>query len=79
VNAPLLAEVLLLRTADAQTALPLSTDGVLRYVWEGRFGPMLIEVVNNRVMVNGEIVEPADPSATSPPTEAPRLSTSTRR
>jgi hypothetical protein len=46
--------------ADAQSLLPLATEGVLRYVWEGRFGSMLIEVVGDRIFVNGERVEPAN-------------------
>ena len=56
-NAPLLPEVLL-RAVDArQTTLPLATEGVLRYVWEGRFGSMLIEVIGHEIFVNGQRVE----------------------
>ena len=47
--------------ADAQSLLPLATEGVLRYVWEGRFGSMLIEVVGDKIFVNGDLVEPAVP------------------
>jgi hypothetical protein len=47
-----------LRTAgDAQTALPLVTEGVLRYLWDGRYGSMLIEVIGENVFVNGQRVE----------------------
>jgi hypothetical protein len=56
-NSPLHPEVLLLRSADGQAELTLGTEGVLRYVWEGRFGAMLIEVIDQRVYVNGEVVD----------------------
>lgn len=45
----------------AQTTLPLASEGVARYVWEGRFGPMLIEVRDGCAFVNGEPVEPLLP------------------
>lgn len=46
----------------AQHALPLATEGVLRWVWESRFGAILIEVVGEDVFVNGKLVErPAPP------------------
>jgi hypothetical protein len=71
-NAPLLPEVLRLREDSPQEVLPLATEGVQRYVWEGRFGSMLIEVVNGIAYVNGGRVEaiasvgpdeePAEPS-----------------
>lgn len=55
-NAPLYREVVL--PADStQPPLPLATQGVLRYVWESKFGSMLIEVVGDRVYVNGGLVE----------------------
>lgn len=62
-NAPLLPEVLVRRSTEPQADLPLAAEGVLRYVWESRFGPMLIEVRNGRAFVNGEAVESADVSA----------------
>ena len=58
-NAPLNAEVLLRPEASQQIELQLATDGVQRYVWEGRFGTMLIEVRAGQVYVNGGLVEPA--------------------
>jgi hypothetical protein len=58
VNAPLLPEVLLRTAGEPQTALPLLTEGVLRYVWDGRYGSMLIEVIADQVYVNGQRVEP---------------------
>lgn len=61
-NAPLLPEVLVRRGTDSQTDLPLASEGVLRYVWESRFGPMLIEVRDGRAFVNGQAVEPMDAS-----------------
>ena len=59
-NAPVLPEVLLRPSAAAQVELQLASEGVLRYVWEGRFGPMLIEVKEGRVYVNGGLVESVD-------------------
>jgi hypothetical protein len=59
-NAPLLlTEVLTRREGTPQSDLPLATEGVLRYVWEGKFGSMLIEVRDGRTYVNGQLVEPA--------------------
>jgi len=65
-NAPLLPEVLLGIHSSDEPQLPLASEGVQRYVWEGRFGAMLIEVKGSAVFVNGQQVEPhvaADPSA----------------
>jgi hypothetical protein len=56
-NAPLLPEVLRLRQDSPQEALALASEGVQRYVWEGRFGAMLIEVVDGVAYVNGKRVE----------------------
>lgn len=55
-NAPLLPEVLLGPRRDDEPALPLETEGVQRYVWEGAFGPMLIEVREGAAFVNGQRV-----------------------
>ena len=57
-NAPLLPEVLLGLDKDPQTHFELSTEGVLRYVWESRWGKVLIEVRDGRAYVNGQAVEP---------------------
>lgn len=57
-NAPLLPEVLLGLDRDPQTRLELSTEGMLRYVWESRWGAVLIEVRDGRAYVNGKPVEP---------------------
>lgn len=62
-NAPLPPEVLVRRETPTQVDLPLAAEGVLRYVWEGRFGTMLIEVRDGRAYVNGRAVEPAEPDA----------------
>lgn len=59
-NAPLLPEVLSRLEPNPQTDLPLAAEGVLRYVWEGKFGPMLIEVREGQAYVNGQVVEPAE-------------------
>lgn len=57
-SAPLLPEILRRETPSDQVDLPLAADGVQRFVWEGRWGAMLIEVVGERVSVNGQPVEP---------------------
>jgi hypothetical protein len=57
-NAPL-PEVLLSLERDPQTHLELATEGVLRYLWESRWGPVLIEVKDGRSFVNGQTVERA--------------------
>ena len=57
-NAPLRPEVRLRVGEPPQAALPMATAGVLRYVWEGRWGSMLIEVVADDVFVNGQRVVP---------------------
>jgi hypothetical protein len=41
---------------DPQSRLPLATEDVLRYVWEGKFGSMLIEVMGDKIFVNGDPV-----------------------
>ena len=58
-NAPLLPEVLRPLEPSPQAPLPLATEGVERYVWESRFGAILIEVVAGVVYVNTERVAPA--------------------
>lgn len=45
--------------AAPEPELRLSTAGVLRYVWESSFGPVLIEVIGDEVFVNREKVDPA--------------------
>jgi hypothetical protein len=60
-NTPLREEILTLREATPQARLPLAAEGVQRYVWEHRFGSMLIEVDGDEVRVNGELVQPAPP------------------
>lgn len=59
-NAPLLPEILARRGDSPQADLPLAAEGVLRYVWEGKFGSMLIEVKDGRAFVNGQAVQPAE-------------------
>jgi hypothetical protein len=39
--------------------LALQTSDVLRYVWHGKFGDMLVEVRAGEVFVNGAVVAPA--------------------
>jgi hypothetical protein len=66
VNAPLLAEILNRRGDSPQADLLLEAEGVLRYVWECRFGSMLIEVKDGQSFVNGQAVVPAAASAPLP-------------
>jgi hypothetical protein len=56
-NAPLIPEVLL-RPTGPQTDLPLASAGVSRYLWQARYGEILIEVVHGEVRVNGTAVLP---------------------
>lgn len=62
-NAPLQVQLLLRAAEPAQQELALATDGVLRLVWQHRFGSMLIEVEGDRVFVNRQPVEPFEPSS----------------
>lgn len=57
-NAAVSAEVLLKRQDDGQAALPLAAAGVQRWVWESRYGAMLIEVIQGQIFVNGQRVVP---------------------
>jgi hypothetical protein len=41
-----------------QMPLSLATEGVLRYVWQSAFGPILIEVRDGTAFVNGQPVTP---------------------
>jgi hypothetical protein len=60
VNGPLLPEILVRQQPSLQVDLPLAAEGVLRYVWESRFGPILIEVKEGRAYVNGKVVQSVD-------------------
>jgi hypothetical protein len=70
-NAPLLPEVHLVRERAPQSELDLATEGVLRYVWQGRYGDMLIEVIDDRVYVDGHLVERCAAVPGSPVTARP--------
>jgi len=59
-NAPLLPEVRLGVDSFEEPQLPLATEGVQRYVWESRFGAMLIEVSEGSAYVNGQRVDPLE-------------------
>ena len=59
INTAVYSEIRPSAMATHQSLLPLATEGVLRYVWESKFGPMLIEVVGDEIFVNGMAVEPA--------------------
>jgi hypothetical protein len=66
VNAPSPLEVHFRPEPSAQADLPLASEGVERHLWEGRFGPILIEVRAGRVYVNEKVVEPASGSDDRP-------------
>jgi hypothetical protein len=57
--AQLLPEILVLSGYSVQADLPLAAEGVLRYVWQHRFGSMLVEVRDGHAFVNGALVEAA--------------------
>jgi hypothetical protein len=57
-NAPTLPDIHLGSADNTEPELPLVAEGVQRYVWEGAFGPMLIEVHDGAAFVNGQRVEP---------------------
>lgn len=50
---PLLPEVHLRRQPADQPSLELAGAGVLRYVWQSAYGPILIEVKGDLAYVNG--------------------------
>ena len=54
---PGIHDVLLRRAADHAEQASTSEDR--RFIWEGCFGPVLIEIVGGNVFVNGGRVEPA--------------------
>ena len=53
-------EILLGEPDREQMPLSLATEGVLRYVWQSAFGPMLIEVRDGVAFVNGRQVTPIE-------------------
>jgi hypothetical protein len=55
-NPPLLPEILLGPQPADQPNLDLASDGVQRYVWNGAYGSMLIEVRGGAAFVNGSRV-----------------------
>ena len=57
-TASLAIDVIVGQTDDGQPLLPLVSEGVLRWVWQSKFGAILIEVVGPDVFINGQRVEP---------------------
>jgi hypothetical protein len=55
-NLPAQPEVLLGTQPADQRPLDLATEGTQRYVWQGAFGAMLIEVQDGAAYVNGQRV-----------------------
>jgi hypothetical protein len=51
-------DVVVGQTDAAQPLLPLASEGVQRWVWQSKFGAILIEVVGPDVFINGQRVEP---------------------
>jgi hypothetical protein len=66
VNAQAFAEVLARQDEDGQQGLPLVAEGVQRFVWDSRFGPILIEIIGAQAFVNGQAVHPAEPLSAPP-------------
>ena len=54
-------DVVLAADEQLEPSLPLGSDGVRRWVWHGRHGAMLIEVIGDEAFVNGQRVEPYAP------------------
>ena len=54
-------DVVLAAGEQLEPSLPLGSDGVRRWVWHGRHGAMLIEVIGDAAFVNGQPVEPYAP------------------
>ena len=59
-NAPLLPEILTGARLLDQATLDLATEGIERHIWNSAFGPMLIEVRQGAVFVNGQRVRSID-------------------
>ena len=57
-DASFLPDVMLSPDEQVEPSLPLGSDGVQRWVWRSRFGEVLIEVVGEQVLVNGQPVAP---------------------
>ena len=55
---PVLPEVVVGDVDPSQPGLPLVAQGVQRFVWRARHGPILIEVRDGVAYVNGDAVEP---------------------
>jgi hypothetical protein len=66
------AEALRSLPADLQPNQPTGPEGLGRWIWESRFGSMLIEVVGEAVFVNGQLVEPHRDLAVAPAAPAIR-------
>jgi hypothetical protein len=58
VPSPPLPEVVCGGDDGPQAPLPLASAGVQRYVWQMAHGPILIEIRDGGVYVNGDRVEP---------------------
>ena len=54
-------DVVLAADEQLEPSLPLGSDGVRRWVWRGRHGAILIEVIGDEAFVNGQRVEPYAP------------------
>ena len=54
-------DVVLAADEQFEPSLPLGSEGVRRWVWHGRHGAILIEVIGDEAFVNGQRVEPYAP------------------
>jgi hypothetical protein len=57
-GASLAIDVVVGQSDNAQPSLPLASDGVSRWVWQSKFGAILIEVDGPDVFINGQCVVP---------------------
>ena len=60
-NAPLLPNIFTRLPVYPDADLPSATECTSSYLWESRFGTILIEVRHGKAYVNGQVVEPAEP------------------
>lgn len=60
-NLPFPPTVRLRAPEKPQVPIAPAGEGVLRWVWESRYGPILIEAMGDEVFVNGQRVEPHAP------------------
>jgi hypothetical protein len=60
-NPSFVPEIVVGHADNVQPLLPLASNGILRWVWQSRYGAILIEVAGGEVFVNGQRVVPHAP------------------